>query len=528
MPALSPEEVLRYLNTKGFLSSAEVELCKSRWNADRDVPLLQWLGREKLLPAEVAKDVIDLLAENQLEGLEPRLPGLILLKLAGRGGRGSVYRAWQPSLKRVVAVKILSKELAQNREYLQRFLREAKVASKVSHKNVVRAFDINKHGGNIYLVMEYVAGQSVGEILREKGKLKPADALEIARLVAEAIAYVSQVGLVHRDIKPDNIMLDTKGRLKLCDLGLARPSGATQLTSPMVAQGTPAYMAPEAALSPEIDSQADVYSLGVTLYRMLLGKLPFDHQDPVEILRMHIEEEPRGLDGGELPGALSELIRRMLDKDAKKRPAAKDLPREIAALEKAIPGLDKSSLWELVDGGEATLPVPGEPSALSLEPTNELSFVPTQAPPPGKPWESQPIAPPSASQRIPASALPAARTTPITGIGFGTMALALVLCVVYIVFFTLQPPPENKPDPQVEQLRGENNGLRSDLKAEREKMPGVREFLARAAQKLRDEDSDDIEALGPRPPRANLDEIMAEINELRAAHSAAEVPGAGE
>ncbi len=528
MPALSPDEVLRYLNSKGFLSSGEIELCKSRWNADRDGPLLQWLGREKLLPGEVAKDVIELLAENQLEGLEPRLPGLILLKLAGRGGRGSVYRAWQPSLKRVVAVKILSKDLAQNREYLQRFLREAKVASKVNHKNVVRAFDINKHGGNIYLVMEYVAGQSVGEILRDKGKLRPADALEIARLVAEAIAYVSQVGLVHRDIKPDNIMLDTKGRLKLCDLGLARPSGATQLTSPMVAQGTPAYMAPEAALSPEIDSQADVYSLGVTLYRMLLGKLPFDHQDPVEILRMHIEEEPRGLDGGELPGALSELIRRMLDKDAKKRPSAKDLPREIVSLEKAIPGLDKSSLWELVDGGEATLPVPGEQSALSLEPTNEMSFVQTQAPASAKPWDSQPIASPSASQRLSVTTAATGRAAPITGIGLGTMALALVLCVVYIVFYTMQPPPENKPDPQVEQLRSENSGLRAELKAERDKQPGVREFLAKAAQKLRDEDADEHAAQGPRPQRASLDEIMAEINELRASHSAAEVPGAGD
>jgi serine/threonine-protein kinase len=528
VPALSPDEVLRYLNAKGFLSSAEIELVKSRWNAERDGPLLHWLGREKLLPGEVARDVIELLAENQLEGLEPRLPGLILLKLAGRGGRGSVYRAWQPSLKRVVAVKIMSKDLAQNREYLQRFLREAKVASKVNHKNVVRAFDINKSGGNIYLVMEYVAGQSVGEILREKGKLRPADALEIARLVAEAIAYVSQVGLVHRDIKPDNIMLDTKGRLKLCDLGLARPSGATQLTSPMVAQGTPAYMAPEAALSPEIDSQADVYSLGVTLYRMLLGKLPFDHSDPVEILRMHLEEEPRGLDGGELPGALSELIRRMLDKDAKKRPAAKDLPREIVSLEKAIPGLDKSSLWELVDGGEATLPVPGEQSTLQLEPTNEMSFVQTQGPSQNKPWDSQPIASPAASQRLAVTPAPTGSAVPITGIGFGTMALALVLCVVYILFYTLQPPPENKPDPQVEILRGENAGLRSDLNAEKEKQPVVREFLAKAALKLREEKADDDAAGNARPPRAKLDEIMAEIAELRTAHSAAEVPGAGD
>ncbi|MBV6517204.1 MAG: Serine/threonine-protein kinase PknD [Planctomycetes bacterium] len=521
MPALSPDEVLRYLNAKGFLSSAEVELVKTRWNVERDGPLLQWIGRQKLLPEEVAADIIQLLADNRLEGLEPSLPGLVLLALAGKGGRGSVYRAWQPSLKRVVAVKILSKELAQNREYLQRFLREAKVASKVSHKNIVRAFDINKHGGNVYLVMEYVAGASVGDILRQRGKVEPAHAMEIAQNVAEAIAYVSQVGIVHRDIKPDNIMIDRKGRVRLCDLGLARPSGATQLTSPMVAQGTPAYMAPEAAMSPEIDSQADVYSLGVTLFRMLLGRLPFDHPDPVEVLRMHIEEEPRGLEGGELPGALSDLIRRMLDKDPRRRPPARELPREIAALIKAIPSLDKSSLWELIEGGEPTLPVPGQPGGLALEPTGELGFVVTQAPPAQKPWEGpqaaaapRPAAPPAAGK--------------LTGVGFGTMALALVLCLLYIVFYTLDGPPEPRPDPEAEKLRVENSDLRQQLKSERESQTALSDFMARAGQQWRAEQAELAKINARDPRRERLEAILVELDELRALQTASELPGAGD
>lgn len=293
MPALSPDEVLRYLNAKGFLSSAEVELVKTRWNVERDGPLLQWIGKQKLLPEEVAADIIQLLADNRLEGLEPSLPGLVLLALAGKGGRGSVYRAWQPSLKRVVAVKILSKELAQNREYLQRFLREAKVASKVSHKNIVRAFDINKHGGNVYLVMEYVAGASVGDILRQRGKVEPAHAMEIAQNVAEAIAYVSQVGIVHRDIKPDNIMVTRERVAKLLDLGLAkmRVEGDVGQSKGM-AVGTPNYISPEQAMGrSDIDTRADIYSLGVTLFFVLTGRVPFEGPPEVVMYR-HIHEPP--------------------------------------------------------------------------------------------------------------------------------------------------------------------------------------------------------------------------------------------
>jgi eukaryotic-like serine/threonine-protein kinase len=356
VPVLKPDEILRYLNAKGFLSAAEVELVNSRWSMEKDGPLLQYLGREKLLPDEVVEDLITLIGNNQLEGLEPQLPGLVMLSLIGRGGRGSVYRAWQPSLRRVVAVKVLSKALSDNREYIQRFLREARVASKVQHRNIVRAYDINRKGGNVYMVMEYVSGASVGQILRGKPKLELYHAVEVARLIAEAIAYIGKVGLVHRDIKPDNIMIDRKGRVKLCDLGLARPSGSTNLTAPMVAQGTPAYMSPEAAVSPEIDIQADVYSLGVTLYRMLLGKVPFENKDPVEVLRMHVEVAPRGLDDGELPGALQELVRKMLEKDPARRPASAELPRELAAVQKAIPGLEKHQLWELVPGAS---PRPG-------------------------------------------------------------------------------------------------------------------------------------------------------------------------
>ncbi|MCB9932442.1 MAG: serine/threonine protein kinase [Planctomycetes bacterium] len=519
MPVLSPDEILRYLSAKGFLSSAEVELVNSRWSVDKHGPLLQYLGREKLLPEEVVEDLITLIGSSQLEGLEPQLPGLVLLNMVGRGGRGSVYRAWQPSLRRVVAVKILSKALSNNREYIQRFLREARVASKVQHRNIVRAFDINKKGPNVYMVMEYVSGVSLGQVLRIRPKLELPHAIEIARLIADAVAYIGKVGLVHRDIKPDNIMIDRKGRVKLCDLGLARPAGSTNLTSPMVAQGTPAYMAPEAAVSPEIDTQADVYSLGVTMYRALLGKLPFENSDPVEVLRMHVEVEPRGLDGGELPGALQDLVRKMLAKRPADRPAAKDLPRELAALQKTIPGLEKHALWELVPGGEPTAWNGSDDSGLSLEPTGEVEREPEagQAPAKFKPWEDPALAP-----------RPAARGRGMTGMGVGTLGFALFVCILYILYSALSGPGELPQDPRVPELEAEVKKLESELgtvELERKRMAAL---MQDAAARLKQENAEDLTRKELDPRREGTGDVIEEIARMRESARTNSLPGAGE
>ncbi len=514
MPVLKSDEILRYLTAKGFLSAAEAELVTSRWSVEKDGPLLQYLGREKLIPAEVSEDLLTLIGNNQLEGLEPQLPGLILLAMIGKGGRGSVFRAWQPSLKRVVAVKILSRALADNREYIQRFLREARVASKVQHRNVVRAMDINKKGSHTYMVMEYVSGVSLGTVLRNKGKLALPDAIEVARATADAIAYIAKVGLVHRDIKPDNIMIDRRGRVKLCDLGLARPTGATNLTSPMVAQGTPAYMSPESAISSEIDTQADVYALGVTLYRALLGRIPFDNPDPVEILRMHVEEQPRGLDGGDMPGAVSELIRRMLEKDPKKRPIARDLGKEVAALQKTIPGLDKHKLWDLVPGGEATLP--GMEDSLALEddlpapkPANGQTAAPYKA------WEDPALAPRPAvgSQRG------------MTGVGIGTLGFALFVCIVYILFMTLSGTPEPSQDPRVPELESKVKELESDVATARAERKAMSDQLKEAAERLKLEDEEDGRRRAFEPRRHQAAEAAKEIAAMRETGRLTKLPG---
>jgi serine/threonine protein kinase len=513
VPVLKPDEILRYLTAKGFLSSGEAELASNRWSVDKDGPLLQFLGREKLLPTEVVEDLITLISHNQLEGLEPRLPGLVLLNRVGRGGRGSVYRAWQPSLKRVVAVKLLSRALSDNREYIQRFLREARVASKVQHRNIVRAYDINKKGAHVYMVMEYVSGVSLGQVLRKRATVETPDALEIARAVGDAVGYIAKVGLVHRDIKPDNIMIDVNGRVKLCDLGLARPSGATNLTQPMVAQGTPAYMSPEAAVRPEIDTQADVYSLGVTLYRMLLGKVPFDNSDPVEILRMQVEEQPRGLDGGELPGALADLIRRMLEKEPASRPHARDLAAEITALQKTLPGMDKPKLWELVPGGEPTIGTESD-DPLSLDDNDQQAgALPPDVP---RPWEDPATAPRPAAVRP---------KRPVTGIGLGTLSVALFLAIIYILVVTLSGPPEPPDDPRVPQLEAQLKDVEADLATERSQRRALTGQLLEAADRLIIEEEQDARNRALKPPRQTTGDIMDEIADMREASRLSTLPG---
>ncbi len=492
MPVLKPAEILRYLTAKGFLSAAEAELVTSRWSAQRDGPLLPFIGREKILPPEVAQDLADLIGNNQLEGLQPYLPGLVLLSSIGRGGRGTVYRAWQTSLRRVVAVKVLSDALSDNREYIQRFLREARVASKVQHRNIVRAFDINRRGQTTYMVMDYVPGISLGAVLRGKPKLGLADALEVGRAMADAIGYIGKVGLVHRDVKPDNIMIDRRGRVRLCDLGLARPTGGTSITAPMMAQGTPAYMAPEAALRAEIDIQADVYSLGVTLYRALLGRVPFENHEPVEILRMHIEEQPRGLDGGEMPGVVADLLKRMLEKEPAKRPPAKDLAREFAALQKSLPGMDRHKLWELVPGGEPGPPEPEEETVLH---------------------EDQPM-PQPVPQAVPTPRLEARAKRRTTGVGFATLGFALFVSIVYILFTVLSDAtlPD---DPRIRQMEAELNELRNDLATERAEREAFGARLKEAAERLRLEEEADSRRRAHEPPRQKAGDVVREITDMR-------------
>src|SRR5208282_5792927 len=205
-------------------------------------------------------------------------PQLEILECLGRGGMGVVYKARQPRLNRLVALKILAQEKDRDGQFTERFAREAQALARLSHPNIVTVHDFGEAGGHCYLVMEFVDGLNLRQLLLN-GKMAPEQALTIVPEICEALQYAHERGIVHRDIKPENILMDKQGRVKIADFGIAKMlgtgDGQQALTGAKDVVGTPHYMAPEQLEKPlTVDHRADIYSLGVVFYEMLTGELP--------------------------------------------------------------------------------------------------------------------------------------------------------------------------------------------------------------------------------------------------------------
>jgi tRNA A-37 threonylcarbamoyl transferase component Bud32 len=217
--------------------------------------------------------------------LAPLFTGLEITEVAGYGGMGTIYKARQPQLDRVVALKILSPELGRDPAFAQHFSSEAQALAKLNHSNIVRIFDFGQAGGFYYFLMEYVDGVTLRDLVHQK-PMQVAEAQRIVIEICHALQYAHDEGIVHRDIKPSNIMLDKKGRVKITDFGLARLMDKKIKDSPAGGQramfmGTPQYMAPEQVEHPwKVDRRADIYALGVLLFEMLTGELPSGEFEP--------------------------------------------------------------------------------------------------------------------------------------------------------------------------------------------------------------------------------------------------------
>ena len=261
----------------------------------------------------------------------------------GRGGMGIVYLARDRRLKRQVAIKLLPPELAFRSEIKSRFLREAETAAQLSHPNIVPIYTVDEQQQLVFFVMAYVSGDNLAKRLHERGVLTCDDTRRILREVADALAYAHDRGVVHRDIKPDNILLDAvTGRSMVTDFGIARAmdsSGDSRLTATGMAIGTPAYMSPEqAAGEREIDGRSDLYSLGILGYQMLTGEPPFSAGSTPAMLVKHISERPIPVDQrrADVPADLARSVMMLLEKDPDNRyPTASALVAALDAREAA-------------------------------------------------------------------------------------------------------------------------------------------------------------------------------------------------
>jgi predicted Ser/Thr protein kinase len=242
--------------------------------------------------------------------LAPYFPQLEILELLGQGGMGAVYKARQPGLDRLVALKILPPEASRDMAFAERFTREAQALAKLNHPNIVGVYDFGRSGPLYYFCMEFVDGVNLRHTLRA-GQLKPPEALRIVPQICDALQYAHEEGVVHRDIKPENVLLDKKGRVKIADFGLAKLLGCApadyRLTGAQQVMGTPHYMAPEQVEKPlDVDHRADIYSLGVVFYEMLTGELPLGRFAlPSEKVKVDVR--------------LDEVVLRALAKDPERR-----------------------------------------------------------------------------------------------------------------------------------------------------------------------------------------------------------------
>jgi serine/threonine-protein kinase len=271
------------------------------------------------------------------------IPGYKLLDKVGQGSMGSVYKARQLSMDRIVAIKVLHQKFADNKEFLARFRREAHLAAKFNSNHVIQAIDVGQSGTINYFVMEYVEGVTIKEEL-EKGKIyEEAEAIDIVLQIARALQSAHRRNLIHRDIKPANIVLTKDGTAKLADLGMARATTdeAHIRKEKGLTMGTPHYMAPEQIRGKsDVDSRADIYSLGATLFHMVTGRQPFPFPTIDEVLKAHLKEDltPPDHINTKLSAGIGEVVEFMMAKSRKKRyPSPDELILDLECLQRGEP-----------------------------------------------------------------------------------------------------------------------------------------------------------------------------------------------
>jgi serine/threonine protein kinase/tetratricopeptide (TPR) repeat protein len=267
-----------------------------------------------------------------------------IIEELGEGGMGRVYRVLDKKLDEEVALKLIRPEVAPDKRTIERFSNELKLARKISHRNIGRMFDLGEERGAHFITMEYVPGENLRSMIRMSGQLGVGTAISIAKQVCEGLTEAHRLGIVHRDLKPSNIMIDREGNARIMDFGIARSLAGKGITGAGVVIGTPEYMSPEQVEGKAADQQSDIYSLGIILYEMVTGQVPFEGDTPIAIGIKHKSEPPRDPRelNAQIPKDLSSVILKCLEKNKNNRyPTAAEVRSELERIEKGIPATDR-------------------------------------------------------------------------------------------------------------------------------------------------------------------------------------------
>ncbi len=332
-----------------------------------------------------------------------------ILEVIGRGGMGTVYKARQHNLDRIVALKMLSEEMASDPEFRARFQQEAQVVARLNHPNIVAVYDIEPYQATFCIIMEFVEGKSLQKIIDEGG-LPERDILLIGAQIARALHYAHERGVVHRDIKPDNILVTRENIAKITDFGIARFRESKLRTQTGISMGTPRFMSPEQVTGKNVDGQSDLYSLGVCLYYALTGKVPFDGENAIAIATRHIYESP--VPPSQLNPSISaeaeKVVMRALEKTKAERFAtgeemAQALEQAAGAKRPIVVG--GSSVTPVPDGATRRMPTQTTPSGVSPDtgwrtPTGLRKILQLGPESPAEATDGSPPTPPRLTTRI--------------------------------------------------------------------------------------------------------------------------------
>nr|MDQ6914677.1 protein kinase [Actinomycetota bacterium] len=318
-----------------------------------------------------------------------------ILSRLGSGGMADVYCAQDLQLGRKVALKLLYRRFAEDEQFVERFKREASAAAGLQHPNVVGVYDRGEFDGTYYIAMEYLEGRSLKQIVQDEGPLAPERAIELVVQILRAARFAHQRGVIHRDLKPHNVIVDEEGRVKVTDFGIAR-AGASDMTETGSIMGTAQYLSPEQAQGHAVSAQSDLYAIGIVLYELLTGRVPFDGDSPVTIALKQVSElpVPPSAYNAAIPPELDALVLRALEKDPARR--FTDAEEMSGALEElrarlvAIPAGQSTAAFGAVGGppdeptgptalaGAVVPPPPGDGDLVGVYPDEPLAPEPEE------------------------------------------------------------------------------------------------------------------------------------------------------